>query len=87
MAFVGRGRELAILAGEFGRACEREPRVVLVEGEAGVGKSSLLSHFVSRLDGVRLMRASGDESELLLPYGVLAQLGGARVGCRGQRRD
>jgi len=55
MVFVGRTDELGALATELGRAEGGEPRVVLIEGEAGVGKSSLLSRFVSQ-------RAPGDRA-------------------------
>lgn len=41
--FVGRERELASLA----RALSRPPAVVLVEGEAGIGKSRLLHEFLA----------------------------------------
>ncbi len=51
-----------------------EPRVVLVEGEGGAGKSALLTRLASGLPGATVVRASGDEAELLLPYGVVAQL-------------
>jgi hypothetical protein len=50
------------------------PRVVLVEGEAGIGKSSLLSRFVSGHRDVCVLRASGEETETLLPWGVADQL-------------
>ena len=51
-----------------------EPRVVLVEGEAGAGKSSLLVRFAAGLADARVLRAGGDEAELLLPYGIVGQL-------------
>ena len=60
-----------------------EPKVVLVEGEAGAGKSTLLGRFASRLAGAVVLRASGDEAELLLPYGVVAQLVASARGAGG----
>lgn len=50
------------------------PRVVLVEGAAGMGKSSLLSRFVSEHRDICLLRASGDEAEMLLAWGLADQL-------------
>jgi hypothetical protein len=47
---------------------------VLVEGDAGIGKSSLLSRFLSRYRDVCVLRASGDEAEMLLDWGVAGQL-------------
>jgi DNA-binding CsgD family transcriptional regulator/uncharacterized protein GlcG (DUF336 family) len=76
MMFVGRTDELALLAGELEKAARGQPRVVLVDGEAGVGKSSLLSRFASGLDRARVLRAGGEESEMLLAFGVLEQLAG-----------
>ena len=51
-----------------------ESRLVLVEGEAGAGKSTLLARFAAGLVGAVVLRAGGDEAELLLPYGIVGQL-------------
>jgi len=48
--FVGRHNELAELMAQFGRVRVGVPRVAVVEGESGVGKSALVSQFVA---GVR----------------------------------
>jgi ATP/maltotriose-dependent transcriptional regulator MalT len=72
--FVGRAGELAILDAELQAVRAGRPRVVLVEGEAGIGKSSLLSRFVSEHRDVCLLRASGDEAEMLLAWGLADQL-------------
>jgi ATP/maltotriose-dependent transcriptional regulator MalT len=72
--FVDRAGELAILDAELQAVRVGRPRVVLVEGEAGIGKSSLLSRFVSEHRDVRLLRASGDEAEILLAWGLADQL-------------
>jgi DNA-binding CsgD family transcriptional regulator/type II secretory pathway predicted ATPase ExeA len=47
--FVGRERELAAL----GRAIAADPSVVLVEGEAGIGKTRLMREFLSSREGMR----------------------------------
>ena len=49
-------------------------RLVVVEGEAGFGKTKLLAAFSSALAGWQLLAASGDEAEMRLPYGVLARM-------------
>lgn len=48
--------------------------VLVVRGEAGIGKSALLDHLVRQADGCRVARASGVESEMELPYAGLHQL-------------
>jgi predicted ATPase len=64
--FVGRAGELAILDAEMQTAKAGRPRFVLVEGEAGIGKSSLLSHFAAAHPETYVLRASGDQAEMLL---------------------
>jgi DNA-binding NarL/FixJ family response regulator len=46
-AFVGRAEELLALEAAWGRAATDEPRVVLVGGEAGVGKPRLVTEFAA----------------------------------------
>ena len=72
--FVGRTGELAVLDAEMQAVRGGQPRVVVVEGEAGIGKSSLVSRFVAEHRDVCLLRASGDEAEMLLAWGVIDQL-------------
>ncbi|MFF5234191.1 BTAD domain-containing putative transcriptional regulator [Dactylosporangium sp. NPDC000521] len=47
--FVGRGQELATLAGVAAEAVAGGPRIVLLSGEAGVGKTSVLARFRQEL--------------------------------------
>ena len=42
---VGRAAELAVLDDALARAAEGEPAVVLVGGDAGLGKTRLVSEF------------------------------------------
>jgi DNA-binding CsgD family transcriptional regulator/tetratricopeptide (TPR) repeat protein len=72
--FAGRAGELSLLRRRAEEARHGQPRVVLIEAEAGFGKSALLSQFLTVLDRARVLRASGDEAEALLAYGVLGQL-------------
>jgi len=82
--FVGRAGELAVLEAAAAAARRGEPQVVLVEGEAGAGKSSLLARFVAELADATVLRASGDEAELLLPYGIVGQLVASARGAGGR---
>ncbi|WP_329000400.1 AAA family ATPase [Kribbella sp. NBC_00709] len=49
-------------------------QVLIVRGEAGIGKSALLEYLVGRAEGCRVVRASGVESEMELPFAGLHQL-------------
>ena len=82
--FVGRVSELAVLRAAVTSACAGQPTVAVVEGDAGIGKSTLLTRFSAELVGPAMLRASGDESEQLLPYGVVGQLV-ASAGKAGRR--
>ena len=52
--FVGRGNEFSQLMAIYQRACAGQPQVVVIEGEAGIGKSRLAATF---LDWVRVQGA------------------------------
>jgi DNA-binding CsgD family transcriptional regulator len=77
--FVGRRLELAALAEALDAARAGEPRVVLIEGESGIGKSSLIFEFLGSLRDVPVIIASGEEAEALLPYGLVQQLAAGAV--------
>lgn len=65
-ALVGREAEGSRLRGALEAARRREgPRVVFVEGEAGLGKSSLVKAFTRETEaaGVRVLRGAGDAVE------------------------
>ncbi len=47
--FVGREQEIGLLLDRWGRARSNEGQVVLVSGEAGIGKSRILREFTARL--------------------------------------
>jgi len=81
--FVGRAGELAVLEAAAAAARSGQPKVVLVEGEGGIGKSALLARFASGLADATVLRASGDEAELLLPYGMVGQLLASARGAGG----
>ena len=51
-SIVGRDRELAVLAQRAAAADGTATQVVVVEGEAGIGKTSLLQEFAARRRGV-----------------------------------
>lgn len=64
---------------QLAAACDRtlagHPTVLLVEGEPGVGKSSLLDLLIADATGFRVLTAEGSDSVVADPYGVLGQWG------------
>ena len=72
--FVGRQSELRILGERLDAAGMGHPQVVYMEGEAGGGKSTLLSQFLGSLPDAVVLEVSGDEAETLLSYGIIDQL-------------
>jgi len=72
--FVGRRRELAALTAALAAARDGRPHVLLIQGEAGIGKSSLVVEFLNTRTDVPVVTASGEEAEAFLPYGLVQQL-------------
>lgn len=72
--FVGRSHELSVLTEGFRVASGGAVVSVLVEGEAGIGKTTLVERFLAELPDVRVLRASGDESEATVRFAVADQL-------------
>jgi DNA-binding CsgD family transcriptional regulator len=72
--FVGRQSELRILGERLAAAQMGHPQVVYLEGEAGGGKSTLLTQFLGSLPTSVVLQAGGDEAETFLSYGIIDQL-------------
>ncbi len=73
---VERVREVEELYSLIGDTAKGEGAVALIEGTAGVGKSSLLAQARARAerDGARVLTARGSELESLFTFGVVRQL-------------
>jgi DNA-binding CsgD family transcriptional regulator len=79
-AFVGRHNELASLLAQAAQVRAGHPRVALLTGEPGIGKTALAHRFVTQAEGFQLWEASGEEAEQLLSFGVIEQLVRAAPG-------
>jgi DNA-binding winged helix-turn-helix (wHTH) protein/tetratricopeptide (TPR) repeat protein len=55
-SFIGRADELARLRQSWDRACSGQRAVVWVAGEPGIGKTTLIEHFVAGIAGVACAR-------------------------------
>ncbi len=71
---VGREEECARLDEVLEDARASRSRALAIRGEAGVGKSSLLSYATARADGFVVLRAVGFESDAELAFSGLHQL-------------
>ena len=81
--FVDRDTELRELHEAIAMASAGHPQAMIVEGEAGIGKTTLIERFLSDLDDVVALRAAGDESEAHVAFAIADQL--LRAG--GRRSD
>jgi DNA-binding CsgD family transcriptional regulator len=72
--FIDRRRECDLLDRLVDDVLAGESRVLVLRGEAGVGKSALLAYLADRVEGWQIARAVGVESEMELPYSALHQL-------------
>jgi ATP/maltotriose-dependent transcriptional regulator MalT len=72
--FLGRIPELQQLGEAFDRAAGGSAQVVVIEGDAGLGKTALLRHFMACQEAATALEASGDEEEAVLDQGVIQQL-------------
>ncbi len=76
---VGREPELARLSRMLTAARTGSTSTLLLEGEPGIGKTTLLEAVAGRATGFRCLRVNGIESESVLPYaGLLQALGPIR---------
>jgi DNA-binding CsgD family transcriptional regulator len=71
---LGRRAECDLLDNALADAHAGRSRVVVLRGEAGIGKSALLDHVSSQLGGWRVATAAGVEAELELAYSGLHQI-------------
>lgn len=59
---------------ELAAAARVQSQVLVLRGEAGVGKTALLDHVIAAADGFRVIRVVGVESDMELAFAALHQL-------------
>jgi DNA-binding CsgD family transcriptional regulator len=81
----GRGPEVAALGTVLDRVAAGQPALVLIEGEAGIGKTRLLDGALTdaRARGMQVARARAEELEQNRPFGLVA----AAFGCERSSGD
>jgi DNA-binding CsgD family transcriptional regulator len=76
----GRREECALLDQLAERVREGRSGVLVVRGEAGIGKTALLDYLAGVAGDCRVTRTVGVESEMELAYAALHQLSGPMIG-------
>lgn len=71
---IGRGRECAQVDDLLEQARDGRGGALVLRGEAGIGKSALLSYAAERATGLRVLRGAGVETESEFPFAVVHQL-------------
>jgi DNA-binding CsgD family transcriptional regulator len=66
--------EREVLDGVLARAREGQSTVLVIRGEAGIGKTALLRYAARRASGFRVAQVTGVEAEMELPFAGIHQL-------------
>src|SRR6185295_17003919 len=72
--FVGRQHELALLDRALGEARSGRPKIVLITGEPGTGKSRLCHELIERSRGVALHQARALSHGRMIPFHAIVEL-------------
>ena len=72
--FVGREAELAQVADVLARVAEGQPWLVAIEGDPGMGKTTLTRRALAQVPGLKVLSARGDQAESDLEFGLVDQL-------------
>src|SRR6266702_4053376 len=81
---LDRSRERDVLDQLVGGVRAGQSRVLVLRGEAGIGKTALLEHLLAAAEGCRIARAAGVESEMELAFAGLHALCAPMLGRLGQ---
>ena len=81
---VGRSAECELLRRLIAGAREESAGVILLRGEPGIGKTSLLTFATGAANGFRVLQIQGHESEIEIPFAGLSWLLESLTGLLGQ---
>ena len=73
-SLLGRTRERALLDQLLATARQGQSAVLVVRGEAGIGKTALLQYAARQASDFRVARIAGIEAEMELPFAAVHQL-------------
>ena len=74
MILRGRSAECAELDRLLDALRSGQSAILVLRGEAGIGKTALIGYAAERAEGCRVLQAFGVESEMELPFAGLHQL-------------
>src|SRR5207247_10191121 len=73
---IGREREFSVLRDAWLEVRQRQPRVMVITGDPGLGKTTLTNTFAAscQMEGAGVARGQAYDAERGLPFAVLAEL-------------
>jgi hypothetical protein len=74
VGFLGRARERQRLDDVLAKARDGQSAVLVVRGEAGIGKTALLRYAVRQASGLRVAEIEGIQAEMELPFAGIDRL-------------
>jgi DNA-binding CsgD family transcriptional regulator len=74
LGFLGRTREREVLDAMLAKVRKGQSAVLVVRGEAGIGKTALLRYTARQASGLRVAQIAGVEAEMELPFAGIQRL-------------
>jgi DNA-binding CsgD family transcriptional regulator/tetratricopeptide (TPR) repeat protein len=74
LGFLGRAHERERFDAMLAQACDGHSAVLVVRGEAGIGKTALLRYAARQASGLRVAEIEGIEAEMELPFAGIDRL-------------
>ena len=81
-SLIGRAEECAVLDRLVEEVTAGRSRVLVVQGDPGMGKTALLAYLAGRRRGIDLIQVTGSDSETNLSYAAVQQLTASREAIR-----